>query len=347
MQEIISDVKTWLDNKEDVVLATVIHTWGSSPRGLGAKMAFTPGGKITGSVSGGCVEGQVYESGIGTLKTWHPTLLRFGVSDESAFEVGLACGGKIEIFVNPIDRKFFAIESQVIEAYHSLSIVTIVDGPDELLGKELMVEEGGSVNSGFPDYLDVCAISLAKEGLIAGESKNATITTREGVEIRVFVDVIIPSPTLVMVGGVHIAIALSSLAKTLGYRTIVVDPRRSFGNAERFPHVDQLIQDWPQEAFQLIDLNRNTYVAVLTHDPKIDDPAIEAVILSPAAYIGVLGSQTTNKKRIQRLEERGFSPDLLKRLHAPIGMDLGAKSPEELALSIMAEIVAVRRRRTK
>jgi xanthine dehydrogenase accessory factor len=183
--------------------------------------------------------------------------------------------------------------------------------------------------------------------LLEGEPKNDTIISEEGQEVRLFIDVITPPPTLVMVGGVHIAIALASLAKTVGFRTVVIDPRHSFGSPERFAHADLLIQRWPQEAFREINLTRNTCVAILTHDPKIDDPALEIVLRSHAFYVGALGSKKTNERRIQRLQEGGVPPVLLERLHAPIGMDLGAKTPEEIALSVMAEIIAVRRGRIK
>ena len=345
MLEVLSDIRMWLNQSEEVVLATVVHTWGSSPRGLGAKMAFTPGGKITGSVSGGCVEGQVFTSGIQTLKDRQPLLLSFGVSDETAFEAGLACGGRIEVFVKPLEPDFFARVIRETEAFHTFAVVTVISGIARLIGKELLVMEGGEVSGQLGNGLDDNAIAQAQKALLEGEPKNATIMTAEGEEVRLFIDVITSPPTLVMVGGVHIAIALATLAKTLGFRTIVVDPRRSFGNLERFSHLDQLIQAWPQEAFQEINLTRNTCVAILTHDPKIDDPALEIVLRSPVFYVGALGSKKTNERRILRLKEEGLSPTLLKRMHAPIGMDLGAKSPEEIALSIMAEIVAVRRGR--
>ncbi len=163
-----------------------------------------------------------------------------------------------------------------------------------------------------------------------------------GEDVRLFVDVVNPPPQLVMVGGVHIAIALASLAKTLGYRTVVIDPRRAFGNQERFPHVDRLIQAWPQEAFAQVTLTRSSAVAMLTHDPKIDDPALKIVLDSPAFYIGALGSRNTHEKRRQRLLAEGISEEKLARLHAPIGLELGGRTPEEIALAIMAEIVAVR-----
>jgi xanthine dehydrogenase accessory factor len=165
----------------------------------------------------------------------------------------------------------------------------------------------------------------------------------DGEPVRLFIDVISPPPVLVMVGGVHIAVSLAALAKTLGYTTVVIDPRRAFGSQERFPHVDRLIQAWPEEAFEQISLTRNTCVAILTHDPKIDDPALKIVLNHPVFYVGVLGSRQTHEKRKQRLHAEGLTQAQLDRLHAPIGLELGEETPEETALAILAEIVAVRR----
>jgi xanthine dehydrogenase accessory factor len=163
---------------------------------------------------------------------------------------------------------------------------------------------------------------------------------QEGVEL--FIDVLLPPPTLVMVGGVHIAITLATLAKSLGYRTIVIDPRQAFGTTERFPHVDQLIRAWPEEAFAQVKLNESTAVAILTHDPKIDDPALQSILRSPVFYIGALGSRKTHGKRLERLREAGFEPAELARIHAPIGLEIDAQTPEEIALAVMAQIVKVK-----
>src|SRR4029079_624140 len=184
--------------------------------------------------------------------------------------------------------------------------------------------------------LDPAALALAQAGLAAGASSRAELA--EGVEA--FVEVVLPPPTLIVIGGVHITIALVALAKTLGYYTIVVDPRKAFGSTERFPHADQLVQAWPDEALAEIPLTRGTAVAMLTHDPKLDDPALRLALPSAAFYVGALGSQTTQPKRRQRLLDDGLSPEQLDRLHGPIGLPLGAQTPEEIALAIMAEIVA-------
>jgi xanthine dehydrogenase accessory factor len=342
MNEVLPDINHWLSANDTVVLATVISTWGSAPRSVGAKMALTPDGKLSGSVSGGCVEGAVFEAGVQTVKTGLPQLLHFGVSDETAFSVGLACGGNIEVFVKPLDAAFFRFVQAEIEKGAPLAVVTIIQGPSGYLGRELLITGSDTVHGGLGPELDEQGRQAAQVALEKEQSGIVSAEIATGEDVRLFVDVIYPPPTLVMVGGVHIAIALASLARTLGYRTVVIDPRRAFGSQERFSHADRLIQAWPQEAFDQITLTRSTAVAMLTHDPKIDDPALKIVLDSPAFYIGTLGSRNTHEKRRQRLQEQGISAEKLARLCAPIGLDLGGRTPEEIALSIMAEIVAVR-----
>jgi len=339
MRDIMPDIDNWrADEDQSIALATVIQTWGSSPRRAGAKMALTPDGKITGSVSGGCVEGAVFDTGVEVLKSNRPQLLHFGVADETAWEVGLACGGSIDIFVKPLDQEFFKSLRSVLMEERAAAVLTVVRAPNELLGREMLIKEDGNVIGSINEDLDEQAVRLAKETLQQGSSRRASLNEN----VEVFIEVILPPPTLIAVGGVHITIALVSLAKTLGYRTVVVDPRSAFGSQERFPYVDQLIQSWPEEAFQQIPLTRSTAIAMLTHDPKLDDPALKIALPSPAFYIGALGSKTTQAKRRQRLLEEGVTEVQLDRLHGPIGLKIGAETPEEIAMSIMAEIVAAR-----
>jgi xanthine dehydrogenase accessory factor len=338
MRDILPDLERWREAQETVALATVIQTWGSSPRREGAKMALTPDGKITGSVSGGCVEGAVFEAGVEVLKTKQPQLLHFGVADETAWEVGLACGGSIDIFVKPLDSSFYKDLHSAIVEERSAVIVTVVRGDAGILGRELLLREDGSVSGTFGDNLDKIVLNLARETLALGASRRVELDE----SIEIFLEAMLPPPTLIAVGGVHITIALMTLAKTLGYRTVVVDPRSAFGNRERFPNVDQLIQAWPDEAFQQVPLTRSTAVAMLTHDPKLDDPALKLALPSPAFYVGALGSRTTQAKRRQRLLDEGMTEAELDRLRGPIGLEIEAHTPEEIALSIMAEIVAMR-----
>jgi len=342
MRDILSDIDRWRVQGEPVALATVIQTWGSAPRGVGAKMALTPDGQIAGSVSGGCVEGAVFETGAQVLKTGRPQLLHFGVADETAWEVGLACGGSIEVFVQPLDATLYDAARTTLTEERLAATVTVVRGPANLLGREVMLRDDGSVVGALGDGLDAPAIDAARAAMSEGQPQRRTLPDAAAEPVELFVDVLLPSPTLIAVGGVHIAIALAAIAKTLGYRTIVVDPRRAFGSEARFPHVDRLIQAWPDEALAQITVTRSTAVAMLTHDPKLDDPALKIVLPSAAFYVGALGSRKTQDQRRRRLLDAGLSEAQLARLHGPIGIDIGAKTPEEIALAVMGQIVAAR-----
>lgn len=336
MKEVIDDINRWQDEKQTVALATVVQTWGSAPRKVGAKMALTPGGAISGSVSGGCVEGAVFEEGTAVLQTHKPKLLHYGVADETAWDVGLACGGTIEVFVEPLDTAVYHFIRTLIQNDEAGAAITIIRGPEALLGRKLAVSRAGErVGTLANPALD--AQAMAAEAPLVHPQR---VQLNE--EVEVFIDTVRPAPTLIMVGGVHIAIALTDFAKTLGYRTIVIDPRRAFGSDERFPRVDQLIQAWPDKAFVDVKITRETAVALLTHDPKIDDPALKVILEANPFYIGALGSNKTHAKRVERLRGYGFADGMISCIHAPIGLDIGAQTPEEIALAIMAEIVKAR-----
>jgi xanthine dehydrogenase accessory factor len=340
MRDVLSAIDNMLATHQPVAVATVVQTWGSSPRQAGAKMALTPGGELAGSVSGGCVEGAVFEAGVEALEKHQGRLLHFGVADETAWEVGLACGGSIDVFVQPLVSGYYQQVKAAINRNAEFAVLTVVAGAPEHLGRQLVLDARGAQWSSVDPALAPAAEALARQALAAGQSQRQTL----GEAGEAFIEVVLPPPTLVAVGGVHITIALVALAKTLGYRTVVVDPRKAFGNELRFPpgSVDQLVQAWPDEALAEIPLTRGTAVAMLTHDPKLDDPALRLALPSAAFYVGALGSKTTQAKRRQRLLDDGLSAADLDRLHGPIGLPLGAGTPEEIALSIMAEIVKVR-----
>ena len=341
MREILSDLDHWQEQHEKIALATVVQTWGSSPRGVGSKMALTPHGRITGSVSGGCVEAAVVQAGLETLRGGRAQLLHFGVADETAWQVGLACGGQIDVFVQSLDDEFYRTTRAELLAGRSFAVSTVIRGPDQLMGKAIVLTKALQARGSISPELDAAVIESARSILKSGHSQSTKMQIHQDETIEVFTEVVDPQPTLIVVGGVHIAIALTGMAKSLGFRTVVVDPRRAFVTPERFPHVDQLIQAWPDEAFQQISFNEKTAVAILTHDPKIDDPALKIVLQNPAFYVGALGSPTTQAKRRQRLLQDGVSETQLERLHGPIGLKLGSQTPEEIALSILAEITAV------
>jgi xanthine dehydrogenase accessory factor len=340
MKDILPDLLTWLQNGEQIALATVVQTWGSSPRGVGAKMGMTASGKMTGSVSGGCVEGAVIETGLEVIQTGKSQLLHFGVADETAWEVGLACGGMIDVFVQPLDLELFNQHRAVLENNQTAANLTIIRGPDDVLGDGLVWVDGQRWPGVFNDELLDSTLEAARFALSERKSQRLLLP---GGKVEVFVEIIAPAHTLVIVGGVHISIALAKIARVLGYHTVIVDPRRAFGSPERFAHADRLIQSWPDEALQALHLNPAAAVAVLTHDPKLDDPALMVALPSPAFYVGALGSKTTQAKRRARLLAAGLTEAQVDRLHGPIGLAIGAKTPEEIALSIMGEIVAARK----
>jgi len=335
MRDILADLVRWQEEGRPVALATVVQTWGSSPRGVGSKMALTLDGNVIGSVSGGCVENAVVKAGIQSLKTKCPQLLHFGVADETAWEVGLACGGSIDIFVKPLENKFFEETRSALKDDTQSVIATVIRGPDEFLGRELLICDNCRFTNWIGNGWDKDVLELASKISSQGTSQRIALND----EIEIFFEIISPPPTLIMVGGVHIAIALTSLAKTLGYRTIIVDPRKAWGNKERFPEVDQLIHTWPEDAFEEIEVTHSTAIVTLTHEPRLDDPALKIALESSAFYIGALGSKSTHVKRCERLLNGGMGESQLLRIHAPVGLDIGAQSPEEIALAIMAEVV--------
>jgi xanthine dehydrogenase accessory factor len=338
MRDVLGDIQRWRDDHQAVALATVVKTWGSAPRKVGSKMALTPAGSLAGSVSGGCVEGAVFEEGVAVLQDGQPRLIHYGVADETAWEVGLACGGQIEIFVEPLRDDVQALVANHLALDDPVAVGTLIRGSADAVGRKYVVDNAGVCLGEKNDEVDRHALAATGTALAAGRTQRLPLDEHH----ELFVDVLLPRPTLILVGGVHIAIALAALARVLQFQVVVIDPRRAFGSGERFPEVDQLIQQWPDKAFADLQLNQSTAVAMLTHDPKIDDPALHAVLNSRAFYIGALGSSSTQTKRRQRLLEAGFDDSQIARIHGPIGLDIKAQEPEEIALAIMAEIVAVR-----
>lgn len=344
MREILDDVLEWIDGEKKIALATVVSTWGSAPRGVGAKMAFTLEGDLSGSVSGGCVEGAVIEAGYEVIRSGAPTLLHFGVADETAWEIGLACGGSIEVFLQPLDPTLTEWISEQVRSDETIALLTVIDGPSDLLGASLRFTRAGGLLDELPGVPSSDLADLATAAVFEDESRIDPVIITELGELKLFTDVISTPARLIMIGGVHISVALAKLANAIGFRTIIIEPRIAFSRTERFPYVDTIIQSWPREGLEKVGIDEKTAIAVLTHDPKIDDEAMAVALPSPAFYVGGLGSMKTQKDRRKRLREVGLSADDLSRLHGPIGLDLNARNPEEIALSILAEIVMVQRR---
>lgn len=307
----------WHRAGEGAALATVIETWGSAPRPVGSQLAVSGAGRMAGSVSGGCVEGAVVEEALAALRDGQSRVLTFGVSDEDAFAVGLACGGTIRVMVEPVGGNLSAsLLAELVatrEARKPLACIT---------------------------NLETWATRLSRPSEALATRFRAD---RSGVDGAEFIAIHNPPLRLIIVGAVHIAQALVPMAIGCGYDCLIVDPRAAFGAPERFPG-QTISNDWPDEALAAFGIDRRTAVVTLTHDAKLDDPALHAALRSEAFYIGCLGSTRTHAKRIARLTEAGFDDTALARLHAPVGLSIGARTPAEIALSVMAEITQTLRR---
>lgn len=315
--------------------AVVTSVWGSAPRPSGASMLATVDGVIAGSVSGGCVESATAVEIAEAIGRRSPKLVTFGVTDERAWEVGLACGGTIRVFVEP------EVGPEVLAAARGPGgevVATVIDGQE--LGRSARIFEDGRIEGD----LGSVAASVREAALAAlrREASSTTIADTPAGQATVFLEVYPREPRLVIFGGVHVAVALVPLARALGYRTIVADARETFLTRERFPEADELILAWPDEAFARIGLDRSCYVCVLSHDPKFDQPALLTALRSPAPYVGAIGSRKTQTGRRDWLKAQGLSDETVARIHGPIGLDLGGRQPAETALSILAEMTAVR-----
>jgi xanthine dehydrogenase accessory factor len=305
MREVASEYRDWRGSGEEVAIATVVETWGSSPRPLGSRMLVSRSGRMAGSVSNGCIEGAVFEEAQKVLTSGQARLIEFGVADDLAFEVGLACGGHIAVFVQPA--------------------APVHDRAEELLRAELPFTLTTDLRTGVAEIV---------EGTPSEE-----LARRDGDR---FLEPFGRPAHMVIVGAIHIAIPLHRLAKLMGYRVTVVDARAAFANAERFPEADAILTQWPDEALAGITVDRSTALVILTHDPKFDLPALRAALRTDAGYVGAIGSRKTNQNRFDALREEGFTDEQLGRVHGPIGLDLGGRGAEETALGIMAEVTAVR-----
>ncbi|UYN89583.1 MAG: XdhC family protein [Anaerolineales bacterium] len=321
MRELLPDVEHWLAQGERVALCTVISTWGSAPRQAGAVMAVSESGGLVGSVSGGCVEGAVLTTSKEVIATGQAQLLHFGVQDDTAWEVGLACGGEIDVFVQPLDTQLFALLLPRLKADEPMTLATIIKGDG--IGGQTLADEAGQV--------------LAHSGS-GPAARTARIPSLEN-DGTVFVTPLVASPTLILVGASHIAAALVNIAHMMEFRVVVIDPRKAFMSEERFANADKLVPVWPQLAFDDLGITNTTAIALLSHDPKIDEPALMLALRSPAFYVGALGSRRVQAQRRERLLKAGLTEQELARLHAPIGLAIQAKTPEEIALSIMAEVI--------
>ncbi len=338
-------VSRWSAAGHRVALATVVSTKRSAPQPVGTKMAIDDSGQIWGAVSGGCVEGAVVEVAEAVLAGAPPQLLEYGIADDEAWDVGLPCGGEIAVWVEAYAGDELAARFlELGEAGGRAAIVTAVAGAPRPGAKLLAPADSDSAGTLGSRPLDAAAAALARESLWS-EQRGLMALTELGA--TVFVDVVAPPPRLVIVGAIDFAAQLSEVARLSGWRSFVVDPRARFATSERFPAAERVLVMWPAEALrQLAPIDPATAIAVLTHDPKLDDAALIAALASDAGYIGAMGSRRAQQRRHARLLEAGLTPAELGRVSAPIGLDLGALSSAETALSIMGEIVALRHGRS-
>ncbi|WP_135503381.1 XdhC family protein [Roseovarius aestuariivivens] len=306
----------WYRAGKGAALATVVETWGSAPRRVGSQLAVSGEGEIEGSVSGGCVEGAVVAEALDAIEEGKPVMLEYGVSDGDAFAVGLACGGTIRVLVEPVG-----------------SVLPEARLQDLVLAREARVPVA---------YVT----GLTAERRLEREGHDERFRMdRSGFEAdgETFVAIHNPPLRLIVVGAVHIAQALVPMARTAGFDPLLIDPRESFGSEARFPG-ETILHDWPDEGVQAFGLDTRTALVLLTHDPKLDDPALAQALRSDCFYIGALGSTRTHAKRVERMLALGYSDDEIARIHGPVGLDIGAASPAEIAVSILAEILQVLRK---
>src|SRR6476620_10770812 len=362
MREVMDELMRWWSAGETVGVGTVVGTWRSAPRQPGASMLVGPGGEAVGSVSGGCVEGAVYELAQEVVESGTPVLQRYGVSDDDAYAVGLTCGGILDVFVEKVSRETFPELGAVaddIAAGRPVAVVTVIEHPEpSWVGRRVVVHpeaDGddedasvlGSLGSGRADD----AVRDDARGLLA-QGRSAILTygpdgERRGEGMRVFVAAHAPKPRMLFSGAIDFAAAVARVGAFLGYYVTVCDARPVFATKSRFPEADEVVVDWPHRYLQAEQdagrVDQRTVIAVLTHDPKFDVPLLEVALRLPeVAYVGAMGSRRTHEDRLERLREAGVTEKEVERLSSPIGLDLGARTPEETAISIAAEIVARR-----
>jgi xanthine dehydrogenase accessory factor len=331
MREIRDDVQRWLARGDRVALATVVATRRSAPRPVGAKLAISAQGELAGSVSGGCVENEVYEYAQEVLAGAPPRLLTYGISDDLALSVGLPCGGEIDVFVEEARRPLAERLMQAVESNERAVVLTVLAGDD--LGTEILVTEDGERIGDAPEELAESAPELIRRG----RSGVVQIAGRD-----VFADVYGPPPRLLIYGAVDTAEALCRAAQEIGWRPIVADARARFATSERLPSAEEIVVAWPEETLAQVRPDDTTAIVILTHDDKFDVPMISGALETDAFYIGALGSRRNQERRRERLLEAGVDEAALERVSGPCGLDVGAQTPAETAISILAEIMAVR-----
>jgi xanthine dehydrogenase accessory factor len=329
MKEILPDIARWRARGDRIALATVIATRKSAPRPVGSKLAISDRGEMAGSVSGGCVENEVYGQACEILEGAPPQLLSYGISDDQAFAVGLPCGGEIDVFVDAAPPELLERLARVVERDERAVLFTVVEG-ERVGAQQLATEDGDRVGEGLDEQFDA----------VLRGGRNVLLELGSGE--KVFAEVYGPPPRLLVFGAVDTAEALCRAARGLGWRTIVSDARGKFAAPERLPSADEIVVAWPDETLAQVQPDHQTAVIVLTHDERFDVPALKGALETDAFYVGALGSRRNQARRRERLLDEGVEESLLDRIQGPAGLDIGADTPSETALSILAEILAVR-----
>jgi xanthine dehydrogenase accessory factor len=354
MRDVLDDLDRWYVQGEPVAMATVVATWRSAPRPAGATMLVGADGTAVGSVSGGCVEGAVYELAQQVVESGEPVLQRYGVSDDDAFAVGLTCGGILDIYVERIDNDLFPQFKDVVSAIRTGSPVAVVtcvqssgDDPEHRVGHRLIVYPDRAEGTLGTQRIDDAVTDDVRGMLAAGRTgvlRYGYDGERRGDELTLFVASYQAPPRMIVFGAIDFAAAVARIGVFLGYKVTVCDARPVFATKRRFPDAHEVVVAWPHRYLQAeSDANRideRTVVCVLTHDPKFDAPVLEVALRLPLAYVGAMGSRRTHEDRLSRLREAGMSEAELARLASPVGLDLGARTPEETAVSVAAEIIA-------
>lgn len=339
MLDIIPEIDHWVTEKTPFALATVIQTWRSAPRMAGASMAITKNINIAGSVSGGCIEGDVIRQAQKVIESGIPQRVQYGISNDDAWSVGLSCGGQVEVFIEPFmafgqsqEQDIWSALRQAIQ--DNIGCVLVTNLTDSEPSHSLVYSDGRVIGHEI-------SAELQKQSTLAYEQHKNQIITLEQTDY--FISVFPAKDRLLMIGAAHLSVDLVQLAHLFDFETTVIDPRGIFSKNMKFTVApDALYEKWPAEVLEEMTLDADTYAVVLSHDPKIDDQALHILLKSKVAYIGALGSRRTHAKRVKRLEEAGFSAQEIERIHGPVGVDINARRPREIALSILGELVKIK-----